>query len=97
MTVVPLQPDAPQRLDGPWLPVAPAQRADDASAFARAVDGVGDTLRGAQAAEDAFANGSGTLQQAAYERARADVAMAVATAAASRCAQAVQSLLNMQV
>jgi flagellar hook-basal body complex protein FliE len=97
MTVGPPQPDAPPQLGGPRLPDAPQEQADDASAFARAVDGIAANLRGAQAAEDAFADGSGTLQQAAYERARADVALAVATTAASRCAQAVQSLLNMQV
>jgi flagellar hook-basal body complex protein FliE len=51
----------------------------------------------AQSAEDAFARGAGSLQDAVYERARADVALAVATAAAQRGAQAIQSILNMQV
>jgi flagellar hook-basal body complex protein FliE len=82
------------------LPDAPASRGDspaDVSAFGRALDAAGAALRGAQDAEDAFAAGSGSLQDAVYERARADVAVAVATAAAQRCAQAVQSVLNMQV
>jgi hypothetical protein len=89
MTVVPLLPDAP----------APAARADagDAGASARSLDALGAVLHGARSAEDAFAAGTGTLQEAVYERARADVAIAVATAAAQRCAQAVQSVLNMQV
>jgi flagellar hook-basal body complex protein FliE len=87
--VEPLSPDVPA---SPALAAVP-----DSSAFARALDATGAVLQSAQAAEDAFAGGSGTLQQAIYERARADVALAVATTAATRCAQAVQSVLNMQV
>ena len=97
MTVVPLQPDAPMRPGVPEGPIASPDGADDGSSFSRLVDEIGGALRGAQTAEDAFAAGSGSLQQAVYERARADVALAVATTAASRCAQAVQSLLNMQL
>jgi flagellar hook-basal body complex protein FliE len=37
------------------------------------------------------------LQAAVYGRARADVALAVATATAQRSVQALQSILNMQV
>ncbi|HEY8322048.1 MAG TPA: flagellar hook-basal body complex protein FliE [Candidatus Baltobacteraceae bacterium] len=66
-------------------------------AFARALDGVSDALTGANRAEDAFAAGRGSLQDAAYERARADVAISVAIAVAGRTAQVVQSLLSMQV
>lgn len=88
MRVEPLLPDAP---------AAPAADTGDAGAFARSLDALGAVLHGAQTAEDAFASGAGTLQEAVYERARADVALAVATAAAQRCAQAVQSVLNMQV
>lgn len=66
-------------------------------AFARALDALGSALGSAENAEDAFAAGRGSLQAAVYERARADVALGVATAAAQRCAQAVQSILNMQV
>jgi flagellar hook-basal body complex protein FliE len=54
-------------------------------------------LNKAEGAEDAFAAGSGDLQSAIYERARADVALSVATAAAQRTTQALQSILNMQV
>jgi len=82
VTVEPLVPDAP-------LDVA-AQR-DDGS-FARTLDAVADALSGATRAEDAFAYG-----RAVYERAQADVALAVATATAQRLVQAVQSVLNMQV
>jgi flagellar hook-basal body complex protein FliE len=61
------------------------------------LDDVGSVLQGAQRAEDAFASGTGDLQAAIYERARADVVLSVATAAAQRTAQALQSILNMQV
>lgn len=65
--------------------------------FGGLVNGVGAVLEKAQSAEDAFASGRGDLQSAVYERARADVALSVATAAAQRAAQAIQSILNMQV
>ena len=88
MRVEPLVPDAP-----------PSANADtgDVAAFARAIDALGAELTGASSAEDDFAYGRGTLQAAVYERARADVALAVATSIAQRVAQAVQSVLNMQV
>ena len=89
MTVVPLVPDAPV--------ASPVPRDSDAGAFARALDALGDALQGAENAEDTFAAGGGTLQQAVYARARADVALSVATAAAQRSAQAISSILNMQV
>jgi flagellar hook-basal body complex protein FliE len=66
-------------------------------AFERALDDLGGVLGKAEHAEDAFAAGVGDLQTAMYERARADVALSVATAAAQRTVQALQSILNMQV
>lgn len=91
MIVEPIVPDvAPApRLAAP----APPQQ----SAFDRALDDAGAILQDAQRAEDAFASGTGDLQRAIYERARADVALSVATAAAQRAVQALQSVLNMQV
>jgi flagellar hook-basal body complex protein FliE len=88
MRVELLVPDAP-----------PARRAaiDESGAFAQALDTIGSVLAGADRAEDAFAVGNGTLQAAVYERARADVALSVATATAQRAAQALQSIFNMQV
>lgn len=79
--------------------VAPAPRASNAQTaeFGKILDGLGSVLDGAEHAEDAFAAGTGDLQTAIYERARADVALSVATAAAQRTAQALQSILNMQV
>lgn len=87
MTVEPLVPD---------VSPAPVESADG-SLFARALDAVGAALAGATRAEDEFAAGRATLQSAVYERAQADVALSVATATAQRIAQAVQSVLNMQV
>lgn len=74
-----------------------APAAEEPSAFAQALDGVGALLVGATHAEDAYSNGRGSLQDAVIERARADVALSIATAAAQRSAQAVTSILNMQV
>ena len=65
--------------------------------FAKTLDGLGAVFTGADRAEDAFAAGQGSLQHAVYERAVADVALSVATAAAQRTAQALQSVLGMQI
>jgi hypothetical protein len=86
--VEPLVPDAP---------VAASGGRGDADAFARALDSLAGVLTGASRAEDDFGYGAGTLQNAIYERAQADVALSVATSSAQRLAQAVQSVLNMQV
>jgi flagellar hook-basal body complex protein FliE len=67
------------------------------SGFGRALDAIGDALAGATKAEDVYANGGGSLQDAMYRRAQADIALSVATAAAQRAAQAVQTLLNLQI
>ena len=68
-----------------------------ASAFGAVLNDLGAVLSGANNAEEKFASGAGDLQQAIYERARADVALAVATAAAQRSAQALQAIFTMQV
>ncbi len=93
------RPGAPMRVEPlvPDLPPAASGRADDAVGFARAIDALGSVLSDASSAEDAFAYGRGTLQEAIYERAQADVALSVATSGAQRLTQAVQSVLNMQV
>ncbi len=94
MTAEPILPDV-----APAPEVAPheRQRVDDAGAFTAALDAIARTLGDATGAEDAFASGAGTLQEAVYERAQADVALAVATSSAARIVSSVQSLLNMQV
>lgn len=90
MTVEPLLPDAPPA----WTPPVPAPDSND---FVRALDALGALLGQAQKVEDAFAAGTGSLQDAVYERARADIALSVATAAAQRGTSAITSILNMQV
>ena len=83
------------------VPDSPETRYESAkpnpNAFGRILDDLGAVFGNAERAEDAFASGAGDLQSAIYERARADVALSVATAAAQRTAQALQSILNMQV
>jgi flagellar hook-basal body complex protein FliE len=86
--VEPLVPDAPP----PSPPVS-----GDSTAFGQLLDALGAVLADANRAEDGFAGGQGTLQEAVYARAQADVALSVATSTAQRIAQAVQSVLNMQV
>lgn len=88
MRVEPLVPDLAPPL---------RQTPRSATGFGKMLDDLGAVLDKAQGAEDAFASGTGDLQAAVYERARADVALAVATAAAQRTAQALQSIANMQV
>jgi flagellar hook-basal body complex protein FliE len=88
MKVELLQPDV-----APAAAPAPA----DATGFGQALDAIGDVLTGATVAEDAYAKGAGSLQDAMYRRAQADVALSVAAAAAQRAAQAVQALLNLQI
>jgi flagellar hook-basal body complex protein FliE len=78
-------------------PGAAAPASSGETAFSDVLDALGGTLDRAQGAEDAFAAKRGSLQDAIYERARADVALAVATAAAQHAAQAIQSVLNMQI
>lgn len=90
MTVEPLIPDAPPGANAVQSPPAD-------STFGQVLDALGSTLESAQAAEDAFSNGRGSLQQAIYERARADVALSIATASAQRAAQAIGAIINMQI
>jgi flagellar hook-basal body complex protein FliE len=90
MTVEPIVPDIAQSS-------APRSGAADGGAFATALDAVGTLLDGAGRSEDLYANGLGSLQSAVIERAQADVALQIATAAAQRGVQAMQSILNMQV
>ena len=88
MKVELLQPDT-----APLATPVPA----DQTGFAQALDSIGQVLNRATQAEDAYASGTGALQDAMYQRAQADVALSVATAAAQRAAQAVQTLLNLQI
>lgn len=86
---IPLMPDAPQ--------LSATTASADGNTFGKLLDDVGATLDRASRAENAFAAHAGSLQDAVYERARADVVVAAAAAAASRIVQSVQTLTNMQV
>jgi flagellar hook-basal body complex protein FliE len=93
--VTPFVPDVPG--PSPAISRSAPAAAPPADVFGKALDDVGSVLGSASAAEERFAAGSGDLQEAVYERARADVALAVATAAAQRTAQALQAIFTMQV
>ena len=97
MTVTPLEPDSP--LQSPSVSSSPA--AEGASSFgsfvSRALGAASGALERADAAEHAFAHGRGGLQEMMVERAQADVALSIATTAASRVTQAVSTILGMQV
>jgi flagellar hook-basal body complex protein FliE len=94
MTVPRFVPDVPS----PSQTLAPRKNdAPQAGEFGKMLNDLGSALGNANTAEDAFANGTGDLQSAIYERARADVALAVATAASQRAAQALQAIFTMQV
>ena len=75
----------------------PQRRVANDDTFDRALDAIGGALERANQAEDAYAGGTGALADAVYDRARADVVLSVATAAAQRTAQAITTLLNMQL
>ena len=87
----------------PLIPdVAPSASASPAggsagSAFARLVDAAGAILESAERAEAAFVAHRGGLQEMVVERARADVALQIAATGAQRAAQALSSLLGMQI
>jgi flagellar hook-basal body complex protein FliE len=83
--------------DMPATPKRSEPESEAAKLFADVAQALGTTLERAESAENAFAAGGGSLQAAIYERARADVALSVATAAAGRATQAIGSILNMQV
>jgi flagellar hook-basal body complex protein FliE len=100
MTVVPLD-RIPPPLTGDDAPVAPRSATAGESEFAGALLGAfGDAsaaLARADGAERAFVAHRGGLQEMVVERARADVTLALASAAASRAAQSLATILGMQV
>jgi flagellar hook-basal body complex protein FliE len=98
VTVVPLVPP-PLGSDDDSPVGAPSLPADGGfgGALSRALDATSSALRRADAAEHAFAAGRGGLQEMVVERARADVALSLATAAVSRTTQALSTILGMQV
>ena len=93
--MTPVVPDGPSPAPAVARSVQLPQTPGDA--FGKMLDDVGSVLGSAGDAEERFASGAGDLQEAMYERARADVALSVATAAAQRTAQALQTIFTMQV
>lgn len=87
MTVEPLDPDTPL--------VQP--RSAEPSGFLAALDAAGAIFERADRAEAAFVAQRGGLQEMVVARAHADVALAIATAAASRAAQALAQIFGMQI
>ncbi len=88
------EPDAPLSL-GTDAPAAPAP--SFAGALERLLGDASDALQRAQGAEQSFASGRGGLQEMVLERAQADVALSLATAAASRTVALLTSIMGMQV
>jgi flagellar hook-basal body complex protein FliE len=68
-----------------------------AAALTAALGGANGALVRADASERAFASGHGGLQQMVLDRAQADVALSLASAAATRTAQTISTILAMQV
>jgi flagellar hook-basal body complex protein FliE len=93
MRIDALTPDT--AVDGPTVTNIPASAS--ASGFAQILDAAGASLDRADGAERAFAHGTGGLQEMVVARAQADITLAVATAGAQRAAQALNTLLGMQI
>jgi flagellar hook-basal body complex protein FliE len=81
----------------PALGPVPAPPSAAANTFGALVDAAAGALDRAGDAEAAFAAHRGGLQEMVVERARADIALQIAAAAAQRVTQGVQTLLGMQV
>jgi flagellar hook-basal body complex protein FliE len=92
-------PDVPLGGTIPALGVPPSPSDGDtfAGALADALGAAAGALGRADAAERAFAAHRGGLQEMVLERARADVMLSLASSAASRAAQALSTILGMQV
>jgi flagellar hook-basal body complex protein FliE len=65
--------------------------------FGDLVDAASGVLARADDAERAFAAHRGGLQEMVVERARADIALQIATAGAQRVTQGLQTLLGLQI
>jgi hypothetical protein len=93
MRIEPIVPD--RAFEIPSISALPPAAA--ASGFGQIVAAAASVLDRADAAESAFANGRGGLQEMIVERARADITLAVAATGAQRAAQALNTLLGMQI
>jgi flagellar hook-basal body complex protein FliE len=96
VTPVPAPPTEPDT-----SPDAPQSGAPSQATFAQtltdALAATAGALERADGAERAFAAGRGGLQEMMLQRAQADVALSIASAAATRAAQTLTTILGMQV
>jgi flagellar hook-basal body complex protein FliE len=89
------EPDVPL---GSYAPRAePLEGSQFSRALMSALGGASGALERAADAESAFVHGRGGLQELVLERAQADVMLALATSAASRTAQSLSTIFNLQV
>jgi hypothetical protein len=98
LTVEPLKSVISQDVDAPLS--SPASEQSDELGFSSLLDifsQTGTALDRATASERSFAAGSGDLQAMIIDRASADAMLEAGSAAASRSAQSLQTILNMQV
>lgn len=89
------EPDIPLGSDAPRA--EPLEGSEFSRALISALDGASGALERAGNAESAFVHGRGGLQELVLERAQADVMLALATSAASRTAQSLSTIFNLQV
>jgi flagellar hook-basal body complex protein FliE len=94
VTVTPFVPDTHL---APAFESGAMSASDFNGALSRALDAAGNALGRADEAEQKFAAGRGGLQEMVVERAQADVALAIAGAAAARTVAALNTILGMQV
>jgi hypothetical protein len=91
MHVDPLIPDVAP------LTATPLAASPASGGFGDLVDAASGILARADDAERAFAAHRGGLQEMVVERARADIALQIATAGAQRVTQGLQTLLGLQI
>jgi hypothetical protein len=84
-------------LETPSVSPIPAAASTGSTGFGQLVSAAADVLGRADAAEAEFAHGRGGLQEMVVERARADIMLSVAATGAQRAAQALNTLLGMQI
>ena len=87
MTVTPIDADAP----------AVPQAGSKSDEFLDALDRAGSVFANADRAEAAFVHGRSGLQEMVVARAHADIAIAIATASASRAVQALGQIFSMPI
>jgi len=99
MTVSPLGPVAlPGAADAAAdVPAAGAEPGGFAAALGSTFASASHALERADGAERAFVAGRGGLQEMVLERAQADIAVQIASTAASHATQALSTILGMQI